>query len=149
MGVWEGKPKFFVWRLTGDRLRLGVVEVPMCGWRRFGPLGAQANFLHQSLARLLWLAVNPEKLISELPAGWQRSEAMQEITIKDQNLVDEISALLEICFWSSPEGFISWLHGKFFHRLAPFERQIILADLENLKLIASRPQSGPAQFSLL
>ena len=142
-GSGEGKPKFFVWRPIEGYLRLGVVEVPTPGWMRFGPLGVNARFLHYSVARLLWLAINPEKYISELPVGWQRGEGMQAITIQDQNLAAEVSALLETYFFSSIESFIYWLQLKHSHRQTIFEQQFILADLENLKTINSTSQIEP------
>ena len=69
-GVWPGKTRFIVWRLAGQRLELGVVETPEPDWSRFGPLNGSAQSLYHSLARLLWLAVNPSRACTELPPGW-------------------------------------------------------------------------------
>ncbi|MGC9943955.1 MAG: nucleotide excision repair endonuclease [Verrucomicrobiota bacterium] len=148
-GVWEGQPKFVVWRVEEDRLHLGVVEVPGPGWWRFGPLGATAIFLHLTLSRLLWLAVNPDKCITELPAGWIRHGGMKVITVGDKTLANEISSHLESCFWSSPDWFISWLHAKYAHRSTSFERKVILTDFENLKSTLAKPQANTSQFLLI
>jgi predicted GIY-YIG superfamily endonuclease len=148
-GVWAGKTKFIVWRLVEGYLRLGVVEVPAPGWRRWGPLGANAHYLHQSLCRLLWLAVNPDKLISDLPAGWMRPDRMQDIAIGDKTAADQISTALENCFWGTLENFVSWLNSKYSHRLNSFERKIILTDFETLKKLVLKHQVNGSQFSLL
>ena len=76
-------------------------------------------------------------------------EGFQDIAIKEKKLVDEIFALLKTYFWRSIEIFISWLQLKYSHRELVFERQLILANLENLKTITSKPQAEPSPFSLL
>jgi|ERR1035437_1025700 predicted GIY-YIG superfamily endonuclease len=79
-GVWPGRTKFIVWRAAGNGLEISVVETPAAGWQRFGPLGGNATFLQRSLARLLWLATNPGRPLTELPAGWSRGEFMETQT---------------------------------------------------------------------
>jgi predicted GIY-YIG superfamily endonuclease len=148
-GVWQGKTRFIVWRLAGGHLQLDVVEVPDPGWRRFGPLGANANFLLKSLSRLLWLVINPDKLISELPVGWMQQEEMLCLPISDKTQAAEIFQLLEVLFWNSPDLSISWFSSKFSHRHTSFERHIIESDLENLKTLIPKPPGFAAQFSLL
>ena len=71
-GVWPEKARFFVWRQAEEGLEIGVTDVPEPGWHRFGPLGSSAIYLHQTLARLLWLAANPGRALVELPANGRR-----------------------------------------------------------------------------
>jgi predicted GIY-YIG superfamily endonuclease len=138
-GVWEGPRKFIVWRLEDGWLTIGVVETPEPQWRHHGPLGAKASYLKRSLSRLLWLVANPDKLVGELPAGWMRHQALHKIGIRANNLADDLSAHLEACFAKSSDRLVSWLAEKLAPRETPFERQIILADLENLKNFALAP----------
>jgi predicted GIY-YIG superfamily endonuclease len=148
-GVWEVPRKFVVWRLEAGRLEIGVVEVPGPSWCRCGQLGANAYALQKSLSRLLWLVAHPDKWVSELPAGWMRSGVIQSFSINDQTKADEISALLKAYFWESSEFFLSWLAEKLFSRDAPFERQLIEHDLENLKSFVPDPHAFATQFPLL
>jgi excinuclease UvrABC nuclease subunit len=71
-GVWPGKPRFIVWRVESECIELTVMETPAAGWQRFGPLGGEATHLQRVIARLLWLALNPECPLTQLPAGWMR-----------------------------------------------------------------------------
>ncbi len=148
-GVWQGKPKFLVWRRDSNFLQLGVVEVPGPGWMRFGPLGANAKFLHHSLVRLFWLAANPDKYLSQLPAGWLRMDGRECLVRAEQSLISEMGTILEEGLWKSPDQLILWLSLKFSKRLTPFERQIIQSDFDNLKTLIPPPTAKAAQFSLL
>jgi predicted GIY-YIG superfamily endonuclease len=132
-GVWQGKPKFIAWRVEGELLELTVMEIPAAGWQRFGPLGGEASHLQQTLARLLWLALNPERPLTELPAGWTRGNFMQTVSLACGGTVTDMVAALESFFWKEADEYILWLGARFTHRTVPFERRIIDTELGILK----------------
>jgi predicted GIY-YIG superfamily endonuclease len=132
-GVWPGKPKFIVWRVESEHLKIAVMDTPAAGWQRFGPLGGEAAHLQRTLARLLWLAVNPERPLMDLPAGWMRGDFMDSVTLKCGGSIADTSAVLEKFFWQDADEFILWLGARFTHRIVPFERHIIETELESLK----------------
>jgi excinuclease UvrABC nuclease subunit len=80
-GVWPGKPRFIAWRVEGQHIELTVMEIPAAGWQRFGPLGGEASHLQRTIVRLLWLALNSERPLTELPAGWARGNFMQTVSL--------------------------------------------------------------------
>ena len=137
-GVWPGKVKFIVWRATDDALEIAVAETPAADWQRFGPLSGGATYLQQALARLLWLAVNAEKALGEMPAGWARGAFLGTATIKCEELIGEAMAALAGFFGDDPERFILWLGGKYVHRINPFERRVIESELESLKEFSAK-----------
>jgi hypothetical protein len=151
-GVWPGKTTFIVWRFENEHLELGVAEVPEPGWRRFGPLGGGSRYLHQSLARLLWLALNPGRACTELPAGWARGDLAQQVKIDCRESAQEVGAELEKFFWQSPDVFPLWLGAKFAGRTHPFERTVIESELEILQEFSEKQRQlarrGP-QLALL
>jgi hypothetical protein len=149
--VWPGKARFIVWRVTGDALEISVAKTPAADWQRFGPLGGGATYLQRSLARLLWLAVNSERALIEMPAGWLSGEFMETATIKCGGTIGETTAALAGFFWDDPECFILMLGGKFSQRINPFERRVIETELENLMKFSAKKtseQTGP-QLALL
>jgi len=151
-GVWPGKTKFVVWRLKERQLQLGVVETPEPGWRRFGPLNGSAHGLYHSLARLLWLAVNPGRAGTELPLGWIQSNLPPCITIDCRGAADETAAALASFFWQSPDVFLLWLGSRFSDCAHPFERSVIELEMGTLREYATKHRSAPAasrQLALL
>ena len=126
----------------GDVLEISAVETPATGWQRFGPLGGGASYLQRTLARLLWLAVNGEKTLGEMPAGWRSGEFMETATIKCGAVIGEASALLAGFFWDNPERFILMLGAKFSHRVNPFERRVIETELEKPPGIHREQEAG-------
>jgi predicted GIY-YIG superfamily endonuclease len=132
-GVWPVKPRFIVWRVADGRLEISVVETPTAGWQRFGPLGGGATQLHRSIVWLLWLALNPDRPLSALPAGWVRGDCMATASIHGGGPVEEAVAALEGFFWREADGFIQWLGAKVAHRTHLFERRGIESKLEILK----------------
>jgi predicted GIY-YIG superfamily endonuclease len=141
-GVWPGKAKFIVWRVAGDALEISVTETPAAGWQRFGPLGCGATYFQRTLARLLWLAVNGEKALSEMPTGWWSGEFMETATIKCGDSVADATAALADFFWNDPERFIHLLGEKFSHRVNPFERRVIESELGSLQEFSSKKREG-------
>jgi len=150
-GVWPGKAKFIVWRVAGDALEISVAETPAADWQRFGPLGGGASYLQRTLARLLWLAVNGEKTLSKMPAGWWSGEFMETATIKCGAAIGETTAALAGFFWDDPERFILLLGEKFSHRVNPFERRVIETELESLQEFSAKkkPDETGSQLALL
>jgi hypothetical protein len=132
-GVWQGNPKFLVWRMDGSTLELDVVESPQTGWKRFGPLGGGAVYLQRSLARLLWLAMNAERPISELPQGWMRGDLAGLLRVECGARASEVIATLESFFFKAPENFLLWLGTQCSRRAVPFERRFLQVELEDLK----------------
>jgi excinuclease UvrABC nuclease subunit len=132
-GVWPGKTRFIAWRVRGEYLDLTVAETPGADWQRFGPLGSGAPYLQRALSRLLWLALNPTRAFSELPAGWARGEFMRETSIQCGESVGQAVAALESFFWRGADAFLDWLVSRFTERTHPFERQAIEEEFESLK----------------
>jgi excinuclease UvrABC nuclease subunit len=97
-GVWPGKPRFICWRVEGEQIEITVAEIPAAGWQRFGPLGGEAFHLQRTIARLLWLAVNPERPLAELPAGWIRGDYMDTVALKCGGATAGTIGALEIFF---------------------------------------------------
>lgn len=137
-GIWPAKARFIVWRVTGDTLELSVAETPATDWQRFGPVGGGASCLQRALVRLLWLTVNGQKTLSEMPAGWWGGEFMGTATIKCGGSIGEVTAILAGFFWDDPGRFVLLLAGKFSDRKNPFERRVIEAELENLQEFSAK-----------
>jgi predicted GIY-YIG superfamily endonuclease len=151
-GVWPGKTKFLAWRFSGQKLELAVADVPEAGWLRFGPLGSNAIHLRGMLLRLLWLAMNPDRSLTELPAGWARGNFAGDAAIDCGASATEIAAHLDAFFWDAPENFLLWLGSRFCERTHPFERGVIDAELEALAEFSARhaqPDKPARQLALL
>jgi len=151
-GVWPGKPKFIVWRVTGDSLESRVVETPTVGWQRFGPLGSSAMVLHQTIARLVWLAVNPARTIGNLPVGWARGERMEQTSIRCGTAISGVNEALEAYFWNDGSVLLQWLSERFSFRVTPFERRVIETEMETLRCFTAkqaRREGNKQQLALL
>ena len=108
-GVWPGTSRFIQWRSVQQVLEMTVAETPENGWRRFGPLCGGASYLHQSLTRLLWLAANPGRAVTELPAGWARGAGMERTSVSAARTSVRSSAC-----WMRSSGIrpFAWLSGS-------------------------------------
>jgi predicted GIY-YIG superfamily endonuclease len=151
-GVWPGKTRFFVWRQLGEQLELAVAETPEPGWQRFGPLGRAALHLRWAVARLLWLAVNPDRAFAGLPTGWANGGIAEKAVIQCGSAVEEFAQALDAFFWEMPDGFAPWLQSRLGARSHPFERAAVEGDLEILKEFAARlgkTDKNRRQLSLL
>jgi predicted GIY-YIG superfamily endonuclease len=137
-GVWPGKIKFLAWRISGQKLELAVTDAPESGWRRFGPLGSGACHLRASLLRLLWLAMNPQRALAELPPGWAQGNFAGDASINCGPSAAEIVALMDAFFWEAPDNLLLWLGARFTARTHPFERGVIEAEFEALKDFSAR-----------
>lgn len=141
-GVWPGKTRFIVWRIKQTHLELAVTDVPEPAWQRFGPLGGASRYLHQSLARLLWLATNPSRAYADLPAGWAQGDLAQQVIIDCGEAVEEVAAGLAAYFWQSDDEFVLWLGARFSERTHPFERAVIESELEILKEFSTKQKQS-------
>jgi hypothetical protein len=141
--VWPGKTRFIVWRLAQNQLELAITEVPESTWRRFGGTVGVSRYLHESLCRLLWLALNPARAHAELPAGWTRGVFGQATLIHCGKFSDKIESLLELNFWKSSDEFLLWLTLQISARAHSFERTAIEVDLEVLKEFATKLNQKP------
>jgi hypothetical protein len=149
-GVWPGRSRFLAWRVVLEQLEMAVVETPECGWRRFGPLGGAAASLHGALARLLWLAVNPNRAVAELPAGWARGGFRSPTLVQCGPGIAEVLVRLDAYFWESVAPLVEWLGSQCSGRAAPFERAVIDAELETLRTFAEKqPQPASQQLALI
>ncbi|MGO8928938.1 MAG: nucleotide excision repair endonuclease [Limisphaerales bacterium] len=132
-GVWPSKTRFIAWRVWEQHLDMTVVETPGADWQRFGPMGTGAFHLQHTIARLLWLALNPTRAFAELPVGWAQGNFMEMASIKCGESVGEIVAVLESFFWNEANPFLHWLGSKFMARTNPLDRRAIEEELEGLK----------------
>ncbi len=135
-GVWPGKSRFIVWRADAQKIELGIVETPEPAWRRFGPLNSIAVALHQSLSRLLWLALNPQASVIQLPIGWGRGGFGDRASFHCGGQVAKILNQLEKFFWGSSNEFFAWLVKQLGGRMHCFERAVVEADLERVREFA-------------
>ncbi len=131
-GVWPGKTRFIVWRVEDGNLEISVMEIPAAGWQRFGPLGGEAQHLQRTIVRLLWLAFNPGRPLTQLPAGWMRGDFMETVSLDCQGAAVETVAALEKFFWHDSNEFVLWLGARFTHRVSQFERRVLETELESL-----------------
>ena len=151
-GVWPGKTRFVAWRVQGEQIELAVIETPEPDWQRFGPLGSGAVHLQRTLARLLWLAMNPKDGFAELPAGWAQGRFMEVATVRCGDAVGNVVANLASFFWESSDHFILWLRLQFAQRTAQFEQAAIQTELELLAEFGAKhlaKERNREQLSLL
>jgi predicted GIY-YIG superfamily endonuclease len=157
VGVWPGRPRFITWRVEGDQLQITVVETPTVGWQRFGPLGGGALPLQRTIARLLWLALNPDRPLAQLPLGWMTRHSRDFHATLRSTLAGEAAAAMEAFFWDSVDEFLPWLETRLTGRPQPFERGVIDSELEILQEFGARNranqnranQKGRNQLALL
>jgi predicted GIY-YIG superfamily endonuclease len=151
-GVWPSRPGFLVWRALNERLEMAVVETPEPGWRRYGPLGGEARYLHASFMRLLWLATHQERSAAELPVGWTGAGFKAPTALLCAEDSREVLTLLDAFFWEAPAHLLDWIRASVAGRTTAFERNLIALDMETLQAFAGRqPLATPhrQQLSLL
>lgn len=137
-GVWPGKTRFIVWRVHGEQIQLSVAETPEPGWQRFGPIGSSAVYLHHTLTRLLWWAVNQQLGITQLPAGWAQGRFMNVTAIWCGDQTKDVVTLVNSFFFERAEVLLTWLGARFADRTGQFERGVLQAELEMLTEFASK-----------
>lgn len=139
-GVWPGKTRFIVWRVSSGRLELGVAEVPEPGWHRFGPLNSSADFVHLACARLLWLAIHRQRPVSDLPAGWALGRLPAMVSLSGGDDLDDLTVALNCFFWEDPGYLLAWLGVRLGGRTNAFEQALIAGDVEVLQNFAEKPK---------
>ncbi len=151
-GVWPGKTRFLVWRWMEGALELALTDVPETGWQRYGPMGGYAGQLRQTLACVIWMVVNPSRMVVELPTGWTHGRASEKVAIPCGSLAEEIATVLTTLFWGAPDDFAAWVDAQLNQRTHPFERAVIEGHLEILKEFSDRKkktEKNRSQMTLL
>ncbi len=146
-GVWPGKAQFLTWRFTDHALHFGLDEIPPVGWERFGSLGGYARYLHGTVVRLLWLALNPQAGFSRLPYGWAHHRFALPVTIACGRREPEVRRVLDQLFWGQPKESVTWLRASTEAHLSVFEQAAILVDLEEVESFVARYRVGRADSS--
>jgi predicted GIY-YIG superfamily endonuclease len=129
-GTWPSKARFLVWRCVEARFELAITESPAPDARHLGPLGSGAVFLRAVLVRLLWFAINPERGIVGMPAGWARGHLENPTIILRKSGDEEVDLRVEALFAGQIDAFCQWVRARMNEGLHPFEKAALDADLE-------------------
>lgn len=133
-GVWPGKPSALLWRIHEATLTLkigdGNVDELESGWRAIGPLKG-ARWLRLTLARLLWLAINPG--IHRLPAGWHQGKMDAEVSIRCGAHVETITTLMRSLNNIGAQPLVEWIRQRPDQSDSSFETTWLEAELESLE----------------
>lgn len=140
-GVWPGRPLFLAWRATDTQLVFCVTEIPGTGWHRFGPMNSGARYLHRSCCRLLWLALNVNSLVSQLPVGWSQSELPEATSIDCGREIEMVLEHLSTFFWEDSNHLLLWLGNRLAHRTNSFELSVIAEDLKSLQHFSTKQRN--------
>jgi predicted GIY-YIG superfamily endonuclease len=136
-GVWPVKPGALLWRTDDTSLHLkigaGSAEEMAAGWRCLGPLKG-ARWLRMTLARLIWLAVNPGSGIHHLPAGWHQGKLDEVVSIICGEQIAEMARLMSSLNGGSADGLMVWVRGRVEGKAAAFTIAWLQAELEVLEL---------------
>jgi predicted GIY-YIG superfamily endonuclease len=134
-GVWPVKSRTLLWRWNGSELCLKVGEGSTdeieAGWRCVGPVKG-ARWLRLTLARVLWLAVNRETGVRNLPAGWHQGRIDTKAAIPCGELRDEVAVLMGSLNNIGIEPLVQWVRQRVGETLPPFEAVWLDAELESL-----------------
>lgn len=131
-GVWQGPPRFLAWRCAGGLLELRIAEARPEGWEVLGPRGGKVNHLRTVLARLIWLAAQPERDVTEMPIGWANGRLESDTLIPLRDESQAVAACLSDFSQGSAEGLVTWMRARITPAHA-FSRSVIKADLEYLE----------------
>jgi hypothetical protein len=132
-GTWPSPRRYLAFKVSSEALELTVISDPPTADGLHGPHGAGARHLRNSLARLLWLALHPERGLSQLPLGWFRGLPDATVTLPVPGPampLPELSAQLELLFRNQPLPFAEWVFAKMPPGIPAFEKAVIEADLE-------------------
>ena len=100
-------------------------------------MGGGASCLQRALVRLLWLTVNGQKTLSEMPAVGAGGEFMGTATIKCGGSIGEVTAILAGFFGTTRGVSYSCSPGSF-QTVRIVERRVIEAELENLQEFSAK-----------
>jgi hypothetical protein len=127
----QTETELFGYAVSGHPLEL-FADV---AWATYCPV---SHHLHQTLSRMLWLALNPSRACTELPTGWARGEVARTVAIDCRESAQEVAAVLAQFFWQSSDEFLLWLGTRFCERTHPFERGVIDSEMEILKAFSAK-----------
>ena len=136
-GTWPGQPRFLLWRIAGHSIELVITASPEAGWNASGPMGGGAVVLRAVLARLIWMAVQPEPGLSGMPVGWMHGKMDATIVIGCGTLLEPLAASLETLLSRQPAPFCGWIRARLGPDLHPFEKTVVEADLESVADLVS------------
>jgi predicted GIY-YIG superfamily endonuclease len=139
-GTWLGPRRFVAWRGAGTGLEMAVVEAVEPGWVFRGPMGAGAFLLRDCLVRLCWCGLNPERGMSQMPAGWFRGRHEQTVTVPVVKVASSDLIYLKAClnslFAGETEDFMAWIRQRTGAQQHPFELAAWEANLETVSEFA-------------
>ncbi len=139
-GTWPGLPRFVAWRLTEGGLALAVAAEAKAEWHCFGPFGASAFGLRAALARLLWYALEPERHLWEMPAGWFSGRLGEIATIPrpvgQGTDLETAGRLLDELFAGRAAPLVEWAHERTAAQTHPFEAAVLQMDLDTVTAFA-------------
>jgi len=148
-GVWPGRAQFLTWRFAEQTGQFSVHEIPPLGWERYGSLGGYAPRLHRAVVRLLWLALNPHSVFSQLPHGWAQGRFASPVPIVCGEREAEIRHAVDSLFWGHPAEFTAWFLASVRADLSAFERAAVSIDLDEIEAFTTNFRSGVAHASQL
>jgi hypothetical protein len=91
---------------------------------------------------LLWLALNPQLPVSQLPAGWTLGRLPDSVAMDCGDAAGEVLDSLKQFFWEDSAVFLGWLGSRLGQRTNPFERAMISADWDPLQNFSTKQQQG-------
>jgi predicted GIY-YIG superfamily endonuclease len=131
-GTWSPPPRYLAWRFSDEKLYLGVAGEPKDNWRLHGPLGVRANLLRIVLARLVWVALHPDRGFMALPAGWIGGIPRAEIAIHCGTMTEAVARDLEKLLSGETIDFCEWIEAQVSTESHAFEKALLRADLDFL-----------------
>ncbi|HLH53928.1 MAG TPA: nucleotide excision repair endonuclease [Verrucomicrobiae bacterium] len=140
-GTWPGSTRFLAWRVTDGSIELMVGDNAATGWSNHGPMGAGAEQIRSSLARLLWTALQPEPGMAGLPKGWFQGKHFGISYVPFSSDVETsagCSCLLDRLFSGEPDEFADWILYRTSHWTHLFDLAARDADLQTLTEFAER-----------
>ena len=135
-GVWPATPRFLSRRWVGQALELSLTETADGVGHCFGPFGGGILHLRAALARLLWLAWNPEAGSAAMPAGWVHGRlgdlARVAVPPGKEPDVTNAEAVLTGLFAGDEAGFQTWVSERTHALPCPHDLLLRDADLETV-----------------
>ncbi len=136
-GVWPATPRFLSRRWVGQLLELTLTETAEGEGHFFGPLGGGILHLRAALARLLWLAWNPEVGSAAMPAGWVhgRLPELARVAVPPGKEADmpHLEAVLTGLFAGDAAGFQTWVNERTLALPCPHDLVLRDADRETVR----------------
>ena len=131
-GVWPATPRFLSRRWVGQKLELSLTETAEGEGHFFGPFGGGILHLRAALARLLWLAWNPEAGSAAMPAGWVHGRlgefARVAVPPGKELEVSKVEAVLTRLFAGDEAGFQTWVNER--TQAVPCPHDLVLRDTD-------------------